>query len=49
MIEIFGTSVQTGSQVIAAVRAHHPGEAVTISVRRNGSVVQLHVILGRAP
>jgi putative serine protease PepD len=46
---IDGKKVNGSSDLVAVVAAHKPGDKLTLTVRRNGSTVQLTVTLGVQP
>jgi putative serine protease PepD len=45
VVDVNGTPVSDGIGLIVAIRAHRPGETVTLTIRRNGQLRKLHVTL----
>ena len=49
VVSVAGTSVSTSDELAAAISAHKPGEQVTITYRRNGSLHSVQLTLSNRP
>lgn len=48
IVALDGTAVSNADALIALVRSHSPGQQVSVTVRRAGKLITLHVTLGNA-
>ncbi len=49
VVSLDGTPVSTSDELAASISAHKPGEQVTITYRRNGSLHSVQLTLANRP